>query len=250
MAFFSLKREFDIRRQRARNRGQPLGRKVFAVGYNKSGTTSLHVLFESLGLRSYHGTRWRSANDLQLLNEYQCFSDGIPNDLAKLDRMFPRSRFILQVRDLESWVYSRLAHIEGEKEKGTWRGDATWDATESAVKSWIGARNDYHRFVFRYFRRRPSDLLVVNYIRDPAAARKICRFLGHAPVAERPQENVNPRRRTPRRHVALLHHCARQLGLRAEELAFDIHCPSLETGPVRSDFPEDTSRKSSDSSRI
>jgi len=83
--------------------------KVFAVGFNKCGTTSMHVLFESLGLSSYHGTKWRNCDDLTLLRAYDCFSDDIPTDLAKLDRMFPNSKFILQVRKLDAWVYSRLA---------------------------------------------------------------------------------------------------------------------------------------------
>ena len=55
--------------------------KVFAVGFNKTGTTSLDALFKSLGLTAYHGVKWRTCDDLELLRSYDCFSDGIPKDL-------------------------------------------------------------------------------------------------------------------------------------------------------------------------
>ena len=94
------------------------GQKVFAVGFAKCATTSLHALFVSLGLPSFHGIGWRSCNSIQLLRTFDCFSDGIPKDLEKLDRLFPGSKFVLQVRDLQSWVYSRLGHIERNKKRG------------------------------------------------------------------------------------------------------------------------------------
>ena len=77
-----------------------------------------------------------------LLKAYDCFSDGIPQDLAKLDRTFQGSKFVLQVRDLESWVYSRLAHIERKKESGHYRVGLDWDTTDYAVTAWINSATD------------------------------------------------------------------------------------------------------------
>ena len=111
--------------------------KVFAVGFNKSATTSLHTLFESLGLASYHGVEWSSYHRMALLHSYDCFSDGPPADLAKLDASFPGAKFILQVRDLESWLYSRLAHIQRLRQLNAHRATRWWDDTEYAVKFWI-----------------------------------------------------------------------------------------------------------------
>jgi hypothetical protein len=175
-----------------------------------------------------------------LLRAYDCFSDDIPQDLAKLDTMFPNSKFILQVRELDTWIYSRLAHIERSSREEGYRRKPTWDMTEYAVKTWIEQRNKHHMFVLSYFRDRPSDLLIVNFIRDAAAATKICRFLGHDRSFERPKKNVKPDKEYPAKHVELLDACAAQLGIPGEELSYDILCPSLIEPEARNRFPVDT----------
>ena len=152
--------------------------KVFAVGFAKCATTSLHALFLSLGLPSFHGIGWRSCNSFQLLRTFDCFSDGIPKDLEKLDRLFPGSKFVLQVRDLQSWVYSRLGHIERSKKRGNYRVLPDWDTTDYAVRSWILMRNRHHLFVQEYFADRPHDLLIVNFVSDPSAGTRVANFLG------------------------------------------------------------------------
>jgi len=216
------------------------GRKVFAVGFNKCATTSLHGLFTSLGLPSYHGTRWRSCDNMWLFRTFDCFSDGIPQDLAKLDRLFPGSKFVLQVRDLESWVYSRLAHIDRSKRKGIYNGDLDWDTTERAVKSWILQRNQHHLFVQEYFADRPDDLLVVNFIRDPSAATRVANYLGFRGSFDRPADNVNPEKEIPASHSEMLSRCVDELCIPVQELKYDIFCPSLLEPSSRSKFPADT----------
>jgi hypothetical protein len=215
-------------------------KKVFAIGFNKTGTSSLHALFESLGLPSYHGVRWRGCDDVRLLRLYECFSDGIPLDFAKLDRVFPRSKFILQVRDLDSWIYSRLAHIERQKVRKVHRATPLWDNTEYSVKHWIRQRNAHHASVVSYFAGRPSDLLIVNFIRDASAATKICRFLGYEGTRDRPRKNVNPAREYPENHVAMLMSCIGELGIPRSELGYDILCPSLLSDEMRDTLPVDT----------
>ncbi len=215
-------------------------KKVFAVGFNKTGTSSLHALFESLGRPSYHGNRWRSCDDLALLRAYDCFSDGIPKDLAKLDRLFPGSKFILQVRDLDGWIYSRLAHVERSKKAHTYKGGAHWDATEEAVKAWVRERNAHHLSVLSYFSERPSDLLVVNFIRDEAAATKICGFLGKTGSYRRPEKNMNTRKSRPAEHTAMIGRSIAALGIPERELEYDIYCPSIAGPDARAGFPPDT----------
>jgi len=216
-------------------------KKVFAVGFNKSGTTSLHALFKSLGLLSYHGAKWRGGDDLKLLRSYDCFSDGIPNDLAKLDNLFPGSRFILQVRDLESWVYSRLAHIERKKEQNTHNGSPIWDNTEYAIKSWIKQRNAHHLFVLSYFSERPSDILVFDFVRDESAATKVCNFLGYEGTYERHKKQVNPGNRRPMKHIEMLSKCIAELEIPERELSYDILCPSIISSDAHVRFSVDSS---------
>jgi hypothetical protein len=216
------------------------GQKVFAVGFAKCATTSLHALFLSLGLPSYHGKRWRSCDKMSLLRTFDCFSDGIPKDLVKLDKLFPGSKFVLQVRDLESWVYSRLGHIERYKKRGNYRVLPDWDTTDYAVRAWILLRNRHHLFVLEHFANRPSDLLVVNFVSDPSAGTRVANFLGFQGNFDRPIENVNPHKQIPPSHVDMLSRSAAELGIQAPELKYDIYCPSLLESGGRPRFAVDT----------
>ncbi len=225
-------------------------KKVFAVGYNKSGTTSLHALFESKGFMCYHGTDWRNSLDITLLNAFDCFSDGPPKDynidgppedITKLDSLFPGSKFILQVRDLESWVYSRLAHLEREREAKITHSLPGWNISRYAIKGWIKRRNAYHLAVLSYFSERPSDLLVINFIRDESAATKVCKFLGFDGNYIRPKKNYNPRKGPHYKHVRILRRCIRKLRIPENELKNDIYCPSLESNKAHRRFSPDSS---------
>ncbi|MGH8241825.1 MAG: sulfotransferase [Steroidobacteraceae bacterium] len=220
------------------------GQKVFAVGFAKCATTSLHALFLSLGLPSYHGKKWRSCDNLRLLRTFDCFSDGIPKDMAKLDELFPGSKFVLQVRDLQSWVYSRLGHIERSKKRGKHRVLPDWDTTDYAVRAWILMRNRHHLFVQEYFSDRPHDLLIVNFVSDPSAGTRVANFLGFPGNFDRPLENVNPHKQTPAAHVEMLRRNAAELCIPAQELKYDIYCPSLLEAGSRPRFPFDSRAQS------
>ena len=217
-------------------------KKVFVIGFNKCASSSLHTLFKSLGLPSFHGPKWRMHDDLSFLQKYDCFSDGIPRDLAELDRLFPGSKYILNVRDLKSWVFSRLSHIErAKKSNPDYNTGPKWDNTEEAIKYWIKQRNEYHLFVLSYFSDRPADLLVVNFIRDESAATRVCNFLDYKRECQRPMKNVNPGKRYSQEHDAMLKRCIEELGISERELDYDIYCPGIETDETRALFPADSS---------
>jgi hypothetical protein len=216
--------------------------KIFAIGFNKTGTTSLHLFFQSLGLRSYHGVEWRSCDNLELLSSYDCFSDGIPKDLQKLDNMFPNSKYILQVRDLDCWIFSRLAHIERNKLSGKFiKGNPEWDNTEFAIKSWIKRRNDHHKYVLSYFKNRPLDLLVINYIRDKYAVSKLVHFMGISKkIVNKPKANVSHWKEIPYEHKKMLANCSKELEITNIELKQDILCHSLLKPDEAKNYPFDT----------
>jgi hypothetical protein len=220
----------------------PENSKVFCIGFNKTGTSSLHALFERAGFRSYHGRAWRRM-EADLLGRYDCFSDGIPDDFTELDRRYPRSRFILNVRDLDAWLGSRLDHVRREKAAGTWEERAgNWDDTNSAVRNWIARRNAHHRRVLDYFRGQPEKLLIVNYPRDLHAAEKIYAFLGlRSPPPERPRENVNIDGDSLARNRDRIDRLLEELGIPASERQCDILCPSLLAEHREDLYPADTS---------
>jgi len=217
--------------------------KVFCIGFNKTGTSSLHSLFGRLGYRSYHGVKWRDTNNNKLLYKYDCFSDGIPDDFTNLDRMFPGSKYILQVRELDRWLISRLEHIRRSKEKGQLKDAADWlNDSDDAIKYWIEKWNNHHIRVLTYFMNRQSDLLIVNYVRDPKAASKICNYLGHPDIGSKSHRNKNRSRRTVSINEERVYSVLRGLSIPESEYGNDILCPSMVSGQAVDGFPSDTSQ--------
>ncbi|MEO6396110.1 MAG: sulfotransferase [Devosia sp.] len=214
-------------------------RKVFAIGFNKTATTSIHSVFTGCGLTAAHSILWRDSRHPLVHWPYQAFSDGIPNDFTRLDQRFPNSRFILNTRDLTEWLDSRLEHIAKAQAAGrpTWKN---WQKTEAAIVRWVHRRNEHHAKVLRYFADRPQDLLVVNFIRDPQAASRIAAFIGKDPPPERPYTHSL---RTGRRQGELSNRELIESALTSEAIppadwSNDLFCPSL--GAV-DDLPPDTS---------
>jgi hypothetical protein len=138
--------------------------KIFCIGFNKTGTTSLHAFFNSLGLRSYHGmyNEW-NINDPRF-GEYDCFSDGNHHDFIELDQNFLNSKFILTSRRLDNWLISRVRHIEIRRmvNKSGWMRKEYEANPRRALERWITFRAPYYERVFSYFSNRPTDLFCLN----------------------------------------------------------------------------------------
>ena len=200
--------------------------KIFAIGENKTGTTSLHKIFQGMGYRSYHGIKWRDTTRTMIFRLYDCFTDGPPDDFRKLDRVFPGSKFILQVRDLDAWIDSRLEHINRLPSKK--KRHPLWSAKESSIRVWVRRRNTYHLDVLSHFRDRPDDLLVTNYIREPDAAGKIATFLGHPPPDEKPHANRNVNAAKTLTNPDLIAQALTGLGIPQDQWRNDIYCPALD----------------------
>ena len=91
--------------------------KLFGIGLSKTGTLSLHTAFGMLGLRSCH---WRHAQGprkgrIVLPEDFQHYDAG--SDVTAggvfplLDEMYPGSRFIYTVRELNAWAASICKEI-------------------------------------------------------------------------------------------------------------------------------------------
>lgn len=180
--------------------------KVFCVGFNKTGTTTLHRLFsDQLGLRSAHNPRWTDwsfVRDSANLDRYDVFTDGECPSLRDLDALYPDAKFILNTRPLAHWVLSRHKAVERSKAAVRWaltkyvplglvaRIINRWvlDNGPRAMARWIAIRNTYHAHVLRYFEDRPEKLLVVN-IEDEDAAARIAAFVELDVPVEAPHAN-------------------------------------------------------------
>lgn len=89
--------------------------KIFCIGFNKTGTSSLHLFFQRAGIRSIHDDLWPRVTYLpagkQLLEKFDAYSDGEQCDFRQLKSWFPDAAFILNTRDDRDWLTSRIKHV-------------------------------------------------------------------------------------------------------------------------------------------
>jgi hypothetical protein len=126
--------------------------KIFLIGFNKCGTTSLHKFFHAQGLKSVHcllngqplAIEVSQCVDVQSCRKTfahgQVFSDFTfltdkkfcePIDMYPLWRQaFPDAYFIFNTRDVDSWLRSRVGHSNGTFLK---RYMSLFDQTEEEV---------------------------------------------------------------------------------------------------------------------
>jgi len=158
-------------------------RKVFGIGLSKTGTTSLSAALNLLGISSVHfphdeGTfseLRRADYRLSVLAEYDSVTDTpVAPFFAQLDAAWPGSRFILTVREKESWLASAEAHWRLLKETGPRAQDAPYQEFVDFINACVYGCTRFQRERFSYvydrhleavrvhFRDRPSDLLVLD----------------------------------------------------------------------------------------
>ena len=201
--------------------------KVFAIGFNKTGTSSLHELFIKLDYHSTHGEFWRKTESTLFHKYFDAFCDGIPHDFVALDNEYPDSKFILQVRDLDTWMSSRIEHIQRRPSNRKNKVSADWTTDLESLESWVRQRNEHHLRILRHFEKRPNDLLIVNFIRDQDAALKISQFLGASPTPEKPHANKNRKINSRVRHSELIAQCLNGMGIPENEWKTDLLCVSI-----------------------
>ncbi len=170
--------------------------KIFCIGLNKTATISLHEALQALGFRSLHwgGPTVREAVERSLeasrpllddIGDYDAFSDilALSENFAILDAQYPRSKFILNTRDLDEWLESRRRHVERNVER---RGRGQYGGTFLTVDypAWTSEFREHHRRVREYFAGRPDDLLVMNIARGDGYE-LLCPFLD-VPVPDAP----------------------------------------------------------------
>ncbi|CAM8622881.1 hypothetical protein MCEREM30_01075 [Paracoccaceae bacterium] len=138
-----------------RSKGETGARKLFCLGPAKSGTSSLHALFEANGLTSLHSAgNWPVA-------DYDCFSDrGDYRPFERYDSTFPNAVFILNCRPLGSYMKSLANHLLRE-------GSAVpnYLVNSSLLVGQALRRSAYHERVLRYFYRK-NNILIVDIERE------------------------------------------------------------------------------------
>jgi hypothetical protein len=186
--------------------------KVFGIGLHRTGTTSLNSSLQLLGLRSIHlphdpktqqeilgflrdgGDRLR----LSVLEHCDALTDNpVCATFEALDAAYPHSRFILTVRDKDTWLRSCetywvrvvepfLRSIPGNPFAVyvTTIGQALYGSAGFDLDRYSRAYDAYRERVDRHFRGREHDLLVLDLFSGQGWP-ELCAFLDR-PALETP----------------------------------------------------------------
>ena len=182
--------------------------KVFCIGFQKTGTTSLYAALTTLGYRTAAVVgRDFSAEQLTAEGAALCIETMKTHDAAQdmpwplffreLDAAFPGSKFILTVRDKDRWFASIEGHFGAnadEMQAFIYGRDASAPAGNKERYVDVCARHE--RDVCAYFQDRSSDLLVMDLERGDGWS-ALCEFLGVAvPEEPFPVKNRSGERKT------------------------------------------------------
>ncbi len=155
------------------------------MGFHKTGTTSLAVALNKLGYRvtgpngiddpSIENNVLPMAYDL--VEQFNAFQDNPwPIIYKEVDAKYPGSKFILMLRDTDSWIKSQVRHFgHGETPMRKWTyGVGCPEGNESV---YIKRFEDHNNEVLNHFKNRPQDLLVMD-LAEGHGWDELCPFLG------------------------------------------------------------------------
>jgi hypothetical protein len=184
-----------VKRLRKRRATKAAGyEKVFGIGAPRTGTSSLAEGFFEFGFkfRGWDPYLWeclqRGLYDaiFEVADQYEAFKDGPWNggDFYRLlDERYPGSKFILTVRDTESWSRSHERHFSAS--------GGTKIPERYRILDYERRRDDFideylrrNAEIVEYFADRPESLLVID-IRGGDGWEKLAPFLGFR-VPKRP----------------------------------------------------------------
>jgi len=188
--------------------------KVFCIGFNKTGTTSLEYTLGEFGFSC--GSQWKGELLIKdwnlrgmegvesLRNTAEVFQDvpfSLPKLYESLDQMFPQSKFILTVRDSEHQWYSSLTNFHAKVFASNKKKPPTPNDLMNATYVYRGWALDFFKIAFDYpaiplydeekyksiyldhindvrlhFKGRKKDLLLLN-LADPNGFSELVEFL-------------------------------------------------------------------------
>ncbi|SDX91813.1 hypothetical protein SAMN05444336_1134 [Albimonas donghaensis] len=180
----------------------PTTPKVFCLGFQKTGTTSLGLAMSQLGLRvagyrEFRGLATREDLDwpqvealaVELAETHDAFKDTPwPVLYRMLDARYPGSRFILVTRDPQAWIRSAARDFADHPNAihQLIYGSPYPLGHEAA---WLARYERHNREVRDHFADRPGDFLEIE-TGSTGSWEQLCGFLG-LPVPDRPWPHAN-----------------------------------------------------------
>ncbi|MEL7026103.1 MAG: sulfotransferase [Pseudomonadota bacterium] len=164
--------------------------KIFQVGFNKCGTRSLTEFFRRSGYRAAHWKGGKLADDimsskaagrvpLQNWSGTVLFTDlekvtktemvEAYREFAYLDETYPDAHFLLNTRNVDDWLTSRMRHWNGTYFRDYMKHYNTRDPI-AVLQQWKDDWFSHIDAVRTYFADRPGKLIEFDLDRDDAQA--------------------------------------------------------------------------------
>ena len=144
--------------------------KVFGIGFQKTGTTSLGCALEQLGYRvrgvldfwEENIPEFIAQEALELVEDCDAVQDNPwPVLYRELDRRYPGSKFILTVRPTDRWIASVVKHF-GRRSTPMREWVYGTRRPRGNENVYIERYDRHNREVQAYFANRPTDLLIMD----------------------------------------------------------------------------------------
>jgi hypothetical protein len=203
--------------------------KIFCIGRNKTGTTSLAAFFKANGYKVGNQEQAEQLmedwvkRDFTRIIDYcktaEVFQDipfSLPDTYRALDAAYPNSKFILTIRSsAEEWYHSRITHhikkiskngklpTEEELREYKYRNKRKGFILfmQKSVygypsvplydkQAYMANYENHNARVVEYFENRPDDLLILN-LEEDGAFEKLCWFAGLDPLKAKPIPHKN-----------------------------------------------------------
>jgi hypothetical protein len=164
--------------------------KVFGIGFQKTGTTSLGVIFDALGFRvaGYNEFRHLAQRETLEIAEVEALAleiaqgvDAVkdspwPIFYRQLDQAFPGSKFIHVTRDPKAWIASAVNDF-GDRPNALREVIYGSRAPKGNEAAWLARYTRHNQEVQAYFAGRAADYLHIR-LEDGVSYEKVCDFLG------------------------------------------------------------------------
>ncbi|MEQ9148919.1 MAG: glycosyltransferase family 25 protein, partial [Cytophagales bacterium] len=119
---------------------------IFAIGLNKTGTTSLHFALTLLGYKCCHWISDDFSKETATLIDqkkplpFDAYTDvkSITQNYMELDKQYPHAVFILTTRKLEDWISSRSRHVIRNRTENLKGAKHTW--VDIDIETWVEER--------------------------------------------------------------------------------------------------------------
>jgi len=171
--------------------------KIFSIGLSRTGTQSLYVALTKLKFKIFPWPFEETFEEISMgnynlgiLQEYDGITDLVSALFyAQYDKIYPHSKFILTVRDRESWLESCKNHwkkhniAHHSQESLRFFVLAVFGCHEFSYERFSFVYDQHYNTVLRYFQDRPDDLLVMD-ITKGEGWEKLCPFLDKQVLSE------------------------------------------------------------------